>query len=166
MRIPRWLPVLCLFAAAGSGCVAPQPPSQRVTDAARETNMAARFGRMDLAVEHAAEGTRAQFAKRHADWGGAIRVFDLELSGLNMPDTEHATVFVDVQWMRIDENMLRTTRLEQSWRGTGKDGGWVLARERRVSGDIGLFGEPVARNDADTPHGDVQFPTKTIRSIE
>ena len=66
---------------------------------------------------------------------GAIRVFDMELTGFKMPDSDHATVVVDYQWMRIEENMLRQTRIEQSWRNNSKDSGWVITRERRVSGD-------------------------------
>ena len=55
------------------------------------------------------------------------------------------------------------TRVEQMWRGSTGDKGWSLVRERRISGDIGLFGERVARLDTPEPHGDVQFPSKTIR---
>ena len=59
--------------------------------------------------------------KRHAAWGGSIRVFDMELTGFKMPDSDHATVVVDYQWMRIEENTLKQTRIEQSWRNASKD---------------------------------------------
>jgi hypothetical protein len=149
-----------------TGCMGPQSPTMKMQEVARETNLAARFGRMDMALEHAAEGTREHFIKRRAAWGGAIRVFEADLSGLNMADSEHATVLVDFQWMRVDENTLHTTRIEQSWRNGEKDRGWVITRERRISGDPGLFGDSIARNDAPEPRGDVQFPTKTIRATE
>ncbi|HEX3598145.1 MAG TPA: hypothetical protein VHU80_23715 [Polyangiaceae bacterium] len=145
-----------------SGCFAPPPPSQRVSDVARDVNEAARFGRMDLALEHTADGAREHFAKHRATWGNAVRVLDFELSSLSMKDTEHATVLVDIQWMRVDEDMLRTTRVEQSWRGSTGDHGWSLVRERRLSGDIGLFGERIARAEQPKQHGDVQFPSKTL----
>jgi hypothetical protein len=47
----------------------------------------------------------------------------------------------------------------QVWRE--EDGNWQLTREKRVAGDIGLFGEPVevARPEI----RDVQFPTMTLR---
>jgi hypothetical protein len=159
----------CVYALAASlatipACMAPQPPSQRVADVARETNLAARFGRMDFALEHTADGAREPFGKRRAAWGNAVRVLDFELSGLKMRDSENATVMVDIQWMLVDEDTLKTTRVEQSWRGGSEDHGWVLVRERRVSGDLGLFGERVARRDAPKAHGDVQFATKTIGS--
>jgi hypothetical protein len=145
------------------GCFAPPPPSQRVADVARDVNEAARFGRMDLALEHTADGARDHFTKHRATWGNEVRVLDFELSSLNMKDSEHATVLVDIQWMRVDEDLLHMTRVEQTWRGASGDHGWSLVRERRVGGDIGLFGERIARLDAPVQHGDVQFPSKTIR---
>jgi len=158
-----WTGLVAVGLALLPGCMAPPPPSQRVADVAREVNLAARFGRMDLALEHTAEGARPSFTKRRIDWGGRVRVLDFELSALSMKDTENATVVVDIQWMRIDEELLRLTRVEQTWRGGNEDHGWVLVRERRVGGDMGLFGERVARLDQKEPHGDVQFPSKTIR---
>jgi hypothetical protein len=155
--------VLAACFAVLPACMAPQPPSQRVADVARETNLAARFGRMDFALEHTADGAREHFGKRRAAWGNAVRVLDFELSGLKMKDSENATVMVDIQWMRVDEDVLKTTRVEQSWRGGTEDHGWVLVRERRIGGDLGLFGERVAHLDAPRTHDDVQFATKTIR---
>jgi hypothetical protein len=133
-----------------------------VSDIARETNEAARFGNMTLALEHTADGARDHFARHRETWGGAVRVLDFELSSLSMKDNEHATVLVDIEWMRVDEDLLRSTRVEQTWRGAGQDHGWSLVRERRIGGDIGLFGERVARLDPPKQHGDVQFPSKTI----
>lgn len=161
MRKCAHLLAVCL--ATIPACMAPRPPSQRVADVARETNLAARFGRMDFALEHTADGAREHFSKRRLDWGNAVRVLDFELSGLRMKDAENAVVMVDIQWMRVDEDTLKVTRVEQSWRGGAEDHGWMLVRERRVSGDLGLFGERVARLDHEKPHGDVQFATKTIR---
>ena len=158
--VRRLAALSCLLVA---GCFAPPPPSQRVADVARNVNEAARFGRMDLALEHTAEGARSHFAKHRETWGNSVRVLDFELSSLSMKDSENATVLVDIQWMRVDEDMLRMTRVEQTWRGGAGDNGWSLVRERRLSGDIGLFGEKIARLDAPAPHGDVQFPSKTIR---
>lgn len=144
-----------------SGCLAPPSPAQRVTDAARELNLAARFGRMDVALERTADGARDHFMRRRTHWGQDVRVVDFELAGLEMPDVDHATILVDVQWVRLTEGSLRATRVEQTYRN-GDKGGYRLVRERRLSGDLGLFGEPTQHANA-APHGDVHFPSKTIR---
>ena len=154
---------LLVFSVATPACFAPPPPSQRVADVAREVNLAARFGRMDLALEHTAEGARSHFSRRRSEWGGNVRVLDFELSALSMKDSENATVVVDIQWMRVDQDTLKMTRVEQGWRGGSQDHGWVLVRERRVAGDLGLFGERVPRAESPLARGDVQFPSKTIR---
>jgi hypothetical protein len=155
--------VCAVFAGlAAAACIAP-PPSQRVANVAREVNLAARFGRMDLALEHTAPGTRRHFSVHRSQWGGPIRVLDMELAGLSMHDSENAIVLVDFQWTRLDENTMRSTRIEQTWRGGSEDRGWTLVRERRIAGDLGLFGERVALPEPSEPHRDVQFATKTIR---
>jgi hypothetical protein len=161
MRPGAW--VLAISMLALPACLPAPPPAQRVSEVAREVNEAARFGRMELALEHTAAGTQRHFTKRRSEWGKAVRVLDFELSGLSMHDAENATVMVDIQWMRVDEDSLRLTRVEQTWRGAIEDRGWTLVRERRVGGDLGLFGEPVARAAPGPAHGDVQFAAKTIR---
>jgi hypothetical protein len=150
------------FAAALwlGGCFAPPTHTQRLTDAARELNLAARFGRMDIAAGHAARGARELFLQRRAQWGSEVRVIDVALTGLSLDESEqHALVTVDVAWTRIDEGSLRNTRVAQVWRD--EEGSWQLTRERRVGGDIGLFGERVQVLRPPSP--DVHFESKTIR---
>jgi len=142
-----------------AGCPMPPPASERATDAARELNVAARFGRIDIAAGLAAAGARDEFLRKRAQWGGNIRVVDVELGGLSMPDSDHAIFQVDYAWMRMDEDTLRSTRVAQRW--SSSKGGWVLESEQRVAGDIGLFGERV--EVLRPPQRDAQFATKVIR---
>lgn len=157
--------VLCLalagvggMAFAGTGCMLPPTQSQRVTDSARELNLATRFGRMDVALGQTAKGARDLFLERRAEWGKNVRIVDIELSGLSMKDEFQASVTVDVSWVRVNDDTLRTTRIVQTWKD---DGGWHLTREQRVAGDLGLFGEPIELVP-EAPR-DVQYASKTIR---
>jgi hypothetical protein len=155
----RW--ALALLVTLGqAGCMAPPTPAERVTNAAREVNDAARFGRMDLAMGGTADAARAHFVDRRREWGGEVRVLDMELAGLDMPHKEQATILIDLQWMRMREGIMKSTRVEQTW--SSAEGGWKLVRERRVAGDLGLFGEKVSVSYEAT-HGDVHFPSRTIR---
>lgn len=140
------------------GCFGPPSQAARVTDAARELNLATRFGNMDVAMGHTAKGAREAFLERRAAWGRQLRIVDVELAGLAMKDEMLATVQVDVAWVRVDEDTLRSTRVAQIWRD---DGGWRLVRETRVAGDIGLFGEPVSTDHRQRP--DVHYPSRSIR---
>jgi hypothetical protein len=152
-------PLLWVMAAALCACIGPQAPAQQVSEVARDLNVAARFGRMDVAIEHTAEAHQAEFLKRHADWGSEIRVVDIEMSQLKLSASDAAEVFVDVSWVRMDEGVLRSTRVKQQWANPG--GGWRLGNEERVSGALGLLGEDVVVLRPDAP-GDVHFPVKTL----
>jgi hypothetical protein len=155
MRSPRiWL--LCCSLAA---CLPSQVPAREVNDVARDLNLATRFGRMDVAAEHTSEAHRQRFHESRASWGAELRVVDVELAQLHVPDSTSAEVIVDVSWVRMSEGLLRSTRIRQDWENPG--GGWLLSGERRIAGDVGLLGENVVvlRPEA----SDAQFPTKVIR---
>jgi hypothetical protein len=141
------------------GCLGGYSPSMRVQEAAQDMNMAARFGRMDIALENVGKDARAAFAKRHADWGRSIRIVDYEFQGLMLKDKEHAEVFLAVAWQRLNESDMRNTVLAQEW--VDHKGSWQLEREDRTSGDVGLFGENTVVVHPE--RSDAQFQTVTIR---
>ncbi len=157
-RLARWV-ASALLGASLTGCFAPPPPSELAADAARELNLAARFGEMGTAAAHASDAERPEFLKRRAEWGKSLRIVDVELAGFQMDEPDSAKVFVDIAWLRVDELNVRSTRIAQFWRDY-RIGGWKLFREKRVQGDLGLFGEPVER--APMRAKDVHFPTKII----
>jgi hypothetical protein len=148
-----------IIVSALGACMPSQVPAREVSDVARDFNIATRFGRMDVAAEHTSEAQRGQFLASRSEWGKDVRVMDIELAQLDVPDSEKAEVLVDVSWVRIDENLLRSTRLRQNWENPG--GGWQLSSEERVSGDVGLLGESVMVLRPELR--DTHFPTKTIR---
>jgi hypothetical protein len=142
-----------------SACVTPPPPAERASDAARQLNVASRFGELASVIDMTSPRIRERFQARRSDWGKDVRVVDVELASLDLADARHAKVMVDFSWTRTNEGTLRATRVLQEWEAA--DGPWLLVREKRVSGDIGLFGERVAVRD-EAPRPDVQFPTKVI----
>jgi hypothetical protein len=139
------------------GCVTPPSPAERITDAAMALNVAARFNQLDVAVARADRAARAEFMKRHAAWGQTLRIVDVEMASLTLPESDRAVVLVDYAWIRNTEGTIRATRVEQHWKD---DAGWHLVREKRLSGDSGLFGEP--QPEAPPPRPDKQFATRTI----
>lgn len=154
----RWLRALPFVGLAVVGCMTPPSPAERVTDAAMELNLAARFGQLDVAVSRTKKDLRSDFMKRHAAWGQSLRIVDVEMAGLTLPESDRAVVLVDYAWIRNDEGTMRATRVEQHWKD---DAGWHLVRERRIAGDIGLLGEPVPERPK-TAAPDRHFATRTI----
>ena len=155
MRSPILAVVLVL-----TGCFASATPMQRVSDAARDLNMATRFGNVEAAIKHVDAAVQSDFLVRRSLWGKAIRVYDVELSGIHLIDEEHASVTVDVSWSSVSDSLARATKLHQEWKSEQR--GWKLVRERRIAGDLGLFGE--ALPVLEPPHPDVHRPSRTIRS--
>ncbi len=155
----RTLPVALFAVTAWAGCLGPQTPSAKANDAARELNVESRFGDVAGVVPMTSPAVREQFLSRRAEWGHLIRVVDVELAGFTMIDTDHASVMVDFSWTRVDEGTLHTTRVHQDFSDSG--GSWQLVRERRESGDVGLFGERTTPVET-APRPDVQFATRVI----
>lgn len=153
----RMLCVWGLALASTAGCV-PPTPAQKATEAARDLNMAARWGRMEEAMRHSSPKERMEFAKRREGWHDEVRILETEVMELDMKDATHASVKVDVSWVFADDPTLRTTRLAQQW--SDDEGRWVMVKEEQESGDVGLFGEEVKRIERNR---DRHFPTKTIR---
>jgi hypothetical protein len=151
--------VALLVALALSGCFATASPVQRVTDAAREMNLATRFGQIEIAVRHVDAAVQTEFLTRRSAWGKNVRILDVELAGIHIEDENHATVSVDIAWSSLTDSLARATKLTQDWQN--ETAGWKLVRERRSSGDAGLFGE--ALEELEAPHPDVHKPSRTIR---
>lgn len=150
-------PLICALSLGA--CVMPPSASEKASDAARELNLSARFGNMDVAAKKASSEARADFIQRHAQWGGEIRIVDVELAGMSMPDSDHAIFEISYSWMRNNESSMRSTRVIQHW--SSLKGAWALESEKRGAGDVGLFGEHV---DVLRPaQHDAQFATKVIR---
>jgi hypothetical protein len=132
-----------------AGCLAPPSAAQRLTESAIDMNTAARFGRMDIASEHVGAKGRADFARKHAAWGGSVRIVDLDFGGFEIVKGDQADVYIDVTWLRPDETSVRVTRVAQRWqddRGT-----WRLISESRKAGDVGLLGEPPPKEKPAAP---------------
>jgi hypothetical protein len=148
----RW-PILVSVLA---GCPAPPTALARAQQAALELNQDLRFGRNELVMDHVAPATRETFAAQHRAWGSSVRIADVELAGLQSHGEHELDVFVRVAWYRSEEQELRATTLQQSWRD---DDGWKLTSERRLEGDAGLLGEPVVYERPEAPRVPAQFPT-------
>lgn len=156
-RLARFVSLGFLVACA-TGCFGPQTPRGKADEAARELNMAARWDRMDMALQRSAPDARREFVEHRKDWHQSTRILDTQLAGLHLLDPTHAIVQVDVSWTLSNDTTLRITRLEQRW--SDDEGKWVLEKEKYVAGAQGLFGGEV---DHAEPRGDKHFPTRVIQ---
>lgn len=140
LKRPR---ALAPFALVFTACMGAMTPAQKLDDAVKETNDAARFGRTDLAVERVVPTMRSAFIKRHRFWGADVRIVDVEYAGVEKMSEREAVILVGFGWFRPAEGMLRTTTVRQTWKNDRGAGPWFLFDEEHVSGDLGLLGEAV-----------------------
>ncbi len=157
LRAP--LAIAVLSALATAGCSLPPTATARLNEAAYEFNDAARFGRMDIASEHVREIAREEFGRKHAAWGKAIRVVDIEMGSMSMRKDGDADVFVTLSWQRDGETTLHTTDLVQRW--TSTRGNWAIISEAERGGDRGLLGEPDKPKDDAAAAPSAEAPATT-----
>jgi hypothetical protein len=134
----RSLPVL-LLGLGLSACVVPPTSSMRLAESAYDLNTAARFGRMDIALEHVKDAARDEFSQHHATWGKSVRIVDAEMGSFSIRKDGDADVLVTVNWQRLDETTMRSTDIAQRW--TEKRGTWWMVTEEERGGDRGLLAE-------------------------
>jgi hypothetical protein len=157
--MPRLLLGL-LVSVLMSGCLGGVAPGQRLSDAARELNLAARFGQTAVALERVDPSVRADYQLRRRSWEKELRILDVEVTAISIRDETHATVGVHFSWSSVTDSLLRSTELVQEWENRPAQG-WMLVREVRAAGDTGLFGEMLPVEEP--PHPDVHRPSRTIR---
>jgi hypothetical protein len=145
-----------------SGCILPPSSTQLLAETADDLSNEARFGRIDLAIDHVKDSAREDYSKKHAGWGRVIRVVDYEFSGLSKRKDGDADVYVTVSWHRLDDPTMRMTELAQRW--TDKRGTWYLTTEEERGGDPGLLAELVTRPSEAPPAAPPpsRYQSKTI----
>jgi len=132
--------VAALLVPMLGGCIPPQSPVEKLTDNAYDVVMAARFGRMDLVTAMVKPSVREEYMASHAEWGGRVRILDIDYGGLRLVGEGKAVVAMTVSWQRLDESMLRTTAIAQTWHND--EGGWLIESEDFAGGDKGLLLKP------------------------
>ena len=157
--------VLCsglagLAGLALSACIAPPSSTTRLAESAYDLNEAARFGRMDIAMEHVKDTAREDFSRKHARWGKAVRVVDYEVGTITLRKDGDAEVTLLLNWQRPDETSMRSTELWQRW--TTIRGTWWMIKEDEHGGDPGLLsGAAPSAIDANAEPGVVPEATAT-----
>ncbi len=122
------------------GCINPPSSGERLIQEANQVVTAARFGRMDIVLASVRPDLRSGFAAAHAEWGGRIRILDMEYGGITPTGEKEALVVVTVAWTRLNETTVRTTTLKQTWEfGEEK---WQMVDEDIVDGDGALLTKP------------------------
>ncbi len=150
MRI-AWILVAVLCGGCALGHLS---PTSKLNQSVREANDAARWGRLDLAVQYVHPAYRDQFLAHRRYWGRDIQVGDADLVRMDMPpddDDRPATALVAVSWYRLNQMALRQTVLRQVWKEY--DGNFLLASEDVVDGDAFLLTPPAPDALSQAGHG-------------
>jgi hypothetical protein len=113
-------------------------PTARLNDAIQGMNDAARWGRIDLAVQYIEPAYHDRFLKIRRGWNRRIKVADADLVGIQMvPDQDVAVARIAFSWYRLESMTLHHTVVRQVW--NEHDDGYLLGSENVVEGDGTLF---------------------------
>ena len=148
------------------GCLLPPTSAQRLAESAYNFNMATRFGRTDIALEHVKASSREDIGRKHRAWGRDVRIDDSEVDTFSMRKDGDADVVITVSWHRVNDTTMRETELAQRW--TDERGTWWLLREEERAGDHGVLPEATASSRADVsrisiPHVTVERDPRAAR---
>lgn len=111
-------------------------PAVRLQDSVHALNDAARWSRVDIAVESVLPVYRPRFAASRRAWGRTVQIADSEIVSVVMND-DGATSVVSVSWYRLDSTTIRQTVVEQRWHRDGRD--FHLEEEVISDGDPDLL---------------------------
>lgn len=142
---------VALVGLALGGCMPPQMPADKLTDSAYSVVEAARFGRMDIVINTVEPLKQAAYAEAHVEWGGEIRILDIEYGGARLTGPGQAVVLMSVAWQRLDESYLRNSSIKQTWKLGGDR--WMISEEVVAAGDKKLLAEPLPKEEAPTAGG-------------
>ena len=136
---------LAVWLLPAGGCLlSNMEPSEKLNDAILGMNEAARWGRVDLALQYIDPVYRSRFLESHHGWGRTIEVADSELLRIEVaPDQDAAVALVAFSWYKPDRMSLRSTVLRQVWKRY--DGNYILGSEEVIEGDAELLKAPGKR---------------------
>ena len=127
-----WMAVL---AAAVTSCAAANP--FRLEDQIAVFHDDLRWGRLPAAEQQVAPAARPNFARRHAQWGRAVRIVDVEMEGTRVSGLI-GVARAHYTWTRAQDVSTRETVIETRWHA-GMDGNWIIEDERVISGDATML---------------------------
>jgi len=143
-RIRFFLVVLACAPVWGGRLLNNLDPSEKLNDSVRGMNDAARWGRIDLALQYIEPVFRERFLTTHHGWGRNIEVADAELLRIEMaPDRETAVALVGFSWYSLDSMTLHSTVVRQVWKKG--DGDFRLDSEDVFEGDAKLLAAPAKK---------------------
>jgi hypothetical protein len=125
-----------VVALLAHGCAAANP--FRLSDQVALFTDDLRWGRIPAAETQLAQPMRASFSRRHAGWGRALQIMDVEVDETRVSGLI-GTVRTRYTWMRRDEMDTRETVVETRWRATAMSGDWTCEDEHVVGGDPTLL---------------------------
>lgn len=133
---------LALTLAGLAGCtLANLTPTARFQDSAYTLNDAARWGNVDLAMQHVSPKYISRFAQRHQNWGESISIADIDLVRMKIAsDNNSAMSEIALSWYDEGGVTIHSSVITQKWEVV--KGKFKLVDEAIRRGDPRVFATP------------------------
>lgn len=143
MRVFR-APLFALCLPLAACTLANLTPQARFQEAAYTLNDAARWGQVDLAIQHVSLKYQPLFAERHREWGETISIGEVEMLRMQIAeDRKSATTEISLSWYDTAGVTVRSSVVTQKWEA--EKGKFRLVDEAIRRGDTRIFAAPVAQ---------------------
>lgn len=132
--------LMALFCLESCTLIQNLSPETRFNDQVFQLNDEARWGRMDLAVNHVHRDYRRRFAASRHRWGREVHIGDTEVTNMQLGGENPVSTVVH-SWVDESAMELRSTTINQIWTSHFGPNGPVyeLVREEVIDGDDGLL---------------------------
>lgn len=124
------------------GCtLANMTPQARFSEAAYTLNDAARWGQVDLALQHVSPRYVERFTDRHRNWGEQVSIAEVDLLRMQIAeDRQTATSEISLSWFNDGGVMVKSSVISQKW--IAEHGKFKLVDESVRKGDPEVFAAP------------------------
>jgi hypothetical protein len=127
-----------------SGCtLSNMTPQARFQDSAYTLNDAARWGQVDLAMQHVSPKYLNRFAERHRAWGESISIAEIDLVRMKIAEDKRSAMSeISLSWYSDGGVTIYSSVITQTWEVVR--GKFRLVDEAIRRGDPRVFAPPPA----------------------
>src|SRR5688572_7675958 len=110
-------PCFALLLVVLGGCTLTNlTPQARFQESAYTLNDAARWGQVDLAMQHVSPKYMSRFSQRHQNWGESISIAEVEVVRMKVTEDKQSAISeISLSWFSDGGVVIHSSVITQKW---------------------------------------------------